>query len=332
MQPDLPPEARVLGLAGDYFISRALHVAAELGLADAIADQPLSATAIAATVGADAGAVERILRALETRGIFTRTPEGWAHSPASDRLRRAHPQTLADFVGMLGSEANWLSAGAMADGARHGHCPAEQLFEGGLWGHFRRNPAESAQFDAAMLAKSHAEIAGVTPVLDLEGVSLLADVGGGRGHFLCALLDRHPALQGLLLDQPQVVAGALPHPRMQTAGLDFFADDLPVADAYLLANVIHDWDKPRALAILRAVRAAAPAHARLLLVEMVLPPVPVPHPGFSLDMVMLATTGGEERDAAGYAALLAEAGWAMQGVTPTQSPVSIVTAGLMAAK
>lgn len=326
MGPDLPPEALVLGLANDYFVSRALHVAVELGLADAIADEPVSAEFVARQVGADAGAVGRILRVLETRGIFARAPGGWGHTPASLLLRRDNPQSLYDFVGMLGSGVIWQAAGALADGVRSGRCPAEQLFEGGLWGHFQRHPDESARFDAAMLAKSHAEIAAVGPVMPLQGVNLLADVGGGRGHFLLDLLDRHPGLQGLLVDQPHVVSGAPAHPRLRAVGLDFFADPLPAADAYLLSNVIHDWDRPRALAILRAVRAAAPQGARLLLVEMVLPPSPVPHPGFSLDMVMLVTTGGEERDARGYAALLSESGWAMRDVIPTPSPVSIIEA------
>ena len=90
-----------------------------------------------------------------------------------------------------------------------------------LWGegmflrpqHFQRHPDESARFDAAMLAKSHAEIAAVGPVMPLQGVNLLADVGGGRGHFLLDLLDRHPGLQGLLVDQPHVVF----EPRYETS-------------------------------------------------------------------------------------------------------------------
>ena len=41
----------MMQLATGYFVSRAIYVAAELGLADRLADGPLDATALAAQTG-----------------------------------------------------------------------------------------------------------------------------------------------------------------------------------------------------------------------------------------------------------------------------------------
>ena len=107
---------------------------------------------------------------------------------------------------------------------------------------------------------------------------------------------------------------------------DFFTDALPVCDAYVLMEVIHDWADAEAAAILKAVRAAAPPNATLLLVEDIVPETPGPNWARTLDIVMLAVTGGLQRTAREYAALLAECGFRMERVIDTPTGISIVEA------
>ena len=78
--------------------------------------------------------------------------------------------------------------------------------------------------------------------------------------------------------------------------------------------------------ILDRCRCAMNSGGRLLLAEMVLPDGDAPHPGRMLDMVMLTVTGGEERTASQYGALLDAAGFRMTRVVPTASLATIVEA------
>lgn len=320
------PEGQIMGLANEFFASRALHLAVGCGVADCIDTAPVPLATLADSCKSDAMMLGRILALLETRGLFVSTVAGWTHSDASRLLRIDHPASLAPFIRMIGSDAIWQCAGALDQTLRSGTTAADHLYDGGLWGHFQRHPAESARFDAAMQAKAHGEIAAIVPVLGVRQARIVADIGGGRGHVLAAILDRFPMLTGILVDQPHVVSGAVQHPRLTAIGADFFEDALPAADLYVLGNIVHDWADDLALKLLQAVRRAAPDGARIALFEMLLPDGAVPHPGYNLDICMMATTGGRERTAAGYADLLARAGWRMTEVCPTASPTAIVYA------
>ncbi|WOH62522.1 methyltransferase [Bradyrhizobium sp. BWC-3-1] len=94
----------------------------------------------------------------------------------------------------------------------------------------------------------------------------------------------------------------------------------------MLSHIIHDWDEDRCLTILGHVRRAMDPAGRLLIVEMVLPPGDIAHPGKMLDMVMLVALGGRERTEAEYASLLSKAGFRLTRVVPTKSAASIVEA------
>ena len=104
------------------------------------------------------------------------------------------------------------------------------------------------------------------------------------------------------------------------------AVDLSSCDAYMLMDIIHDWDDEKSADILRAVRAAAPDHAKLLLLETIVPDEDGPHWAKTLDVLMLAVTGGLQRTAEEYEALLARTGFQMEQVIETPTGISIVEA------
>jgi hypothetical protein len=132
----------------------------------------------------------------------------------------------------------------------------------------------------------------------------------------------------VLFDLPQVIheVADLESPRLALAPGDFFKDPLPACDAYLVMEVIHDWADEEAGAILRAIRAAAPDHARLLLIEQVVPDDPGPHWAGTLDVLMLVVTGGLQRTVEEYEALLAASGFRLERVIDTAGGISIVEA------
>ena len=175
-----------------------------------------------------------------------------------------------------------------------------------------------------MTAKSNAEIAALIPAFDFSRYRTIADIGGGRGHILAAVLDATPNALGILFDLPQVAANVAPLQRMTVQAGDFFTDRLPTADAYILGNVIHDWPDREAQAILRSVRHVAPEHAELLLLESILPQGGKPHLAKVLDILMMMVTGGCERTQHEYQALLAEDVFRLDRVVPTASPFSVI--------
>jgi hypothetical protein len=326
---ELPPTpAQVVGdLAKAHIAARCLHVAASFGVADAVGDAVTTADEIGARTGLDADATHRILRLLAAHGVFTAEPNGYSHNPASKLLCSDHPQSLRSYVRMTGMPSVWNRFTELGVAAQTGRPSVDWR---GLLAYFEQHPDEAEYFNAAMVAKSRAVLPAIADAYGFERFATIADIGGGRGHLLRAVLERAPRAAGILFDLPQVVAETtrtepLP-PRTGIVAGDFFKDPLPAADAYLLMDLIHDWSDADASRIFAAVRAAAAPHARVLIIETLVPETAGPHFGKTLDVIMLALTGGRERTRTQFAELLAAAGLRLEDVLATQSEYSIVEA------
>jgi hypothetical protein len=187
-------------------------------------------------------------------------------------------------------------------------------------------PEFAEVFNAAMAEGTARAAPAITAAGGFERFGTVADLGGGRGILLAAILAAHPGLRGILLDLPQALAGAADvlraagaADRCELVPGDFFSAVPAGADAYLLKSVIHDWDDERAAAILATVRAAMSPTARLLLAEPVMTDRPGRDDLFSVsysDLNMLVCTSGRERTAGEYRDLLAAAGFAVQRIVP----------------
>jgi hypothetical protein len=319
------PIQLVRDLVNSHALARCLHVVAELGVADALQEEPAAASELASRTGANADALNRVLRLLAAHGVFAHGPDGYSHTDASRLLRSDHPQSLRSFGRMMGMPVVWNGFTELGAVARSG-VPA--LDWAGLVAYFASHPEEAALFNEAMVGKSGAIIPAVVDAYDFTPFATIADIGGGRGHLLRAILQRSPATSGILFDLPHVIAEVTNAraDRLRLAAGDFFVDPLPAADAYLLMEVVHDWADDRAVEILAAVRRAAPAHARVLVIESLVTDAPGPHFSKTLDVIMLAITGGRERTAQEYDALFSAAGFRVERIIPTRSQHSLVEA------
>ena len=321
------PVESLLQLSAGYYVSRALHAVAELGVADALDDQPQPAAVLAASTGAHAGALNRVLRLLAQYGVFEYNDGVVVHTPMSRMLRQDHPQSMRSLVRMFGLPGFWSTVGELGSAIRTGEPSANRALPGGLWEYLKQNPDASRIFGEAMTGKAQGHIAGVLKVYDFSGFGVIADVGGGHGHLIQAILAATPMVKGVLFDQPQVVeeAQVTSTDRLHIIGGDFFHDPLPEADAYILMEVIHDWDDDASGKILAAVRRAARPNAKLLLIEALLPNDPSPNWPTTLDIVML-TIGGRQRALREYSDLMRDSGFAMTRDVDTQSGISIIEA------
>jgi hypothetical protein len=322
---NLAPDQVIFSLVNSHAIARCLQVVAEFGVADALADCPMTAAELAAQTGMNADALNRMLRLLAAHDVFAHEGEGYRHTPASELLRTDHPHSLLSLTRMMGMPVIWNSFTELAHTARTGK---PVLDFAGFITYFAAHPEESSLFNQAMTDKSSSIIQAVIDAYDFSAFRLIADIGGGRGHLLRRVLERTPAASGVLFDLPHVIADAAGQEseRMRLQPGDFFADALPAADAYLFMDVIHDWNDQDAAKILAAVRRAAPERGRLLIIEALVSESPGPHYSKLLDVLMLAMTGGRERTPSEYEALLAGEGFHLERVIPTLSQRSIVEA------
>jgi hypothetical protein len=145
---------------------------------------------------------------------------------------------------------------------------------------------------------------------------------------LRAVLERVPTAKGVLFDLPHVVAdkAGAASPRITRQAGDFFKDKLPVCDAYLVMEVIHDWSDAESVSILKAIRRAAPSQATLLLIEEMIPDEPGPAWSKMLDIHMLALIGGKQRTRQEYKVLFDASGFSFKREIDTGAGISILEA------
>jgi hypothetical protein len=310
---DREAAARLTRLADGYLVTQLLHVVVELGVADALAAGPATAAELAARVGADAGALERVLRGLATEGVLDeRDGRRFALTPVGELLRTDHPRSCSGPVSVRGG----LYYGALAglpDAVRHGGTAFERVHGRPFFDHLAAHPEDSALFQASMAARAVREAAAVVEAYDFSRFGSLVDVGGGTGLLLRRVAAAHPGLRVTLFDRPEVVRRS----GLPGIGGDFFEAVPGGADAYVLSRVLHDWDDDDALAVLRSCRRAMGPTAVLLVVEALLPERAADDPAaVRMDLHMMALLRGRERTRAEYAALLDAAGLRLDGVTP----------------
>jgi C-methyltransferase len=322
-----PPHEIIWTLTNAFIASRCLHVIAALGVADEIGDDPVSTPELASRCGADADALGRTLQLIAAHGVFEADGDGFRHTPASRLLRSDHPMSMRAFAAMMDLPGFTATFARLGHSVRTGSPAIDTVEPKGAWAYLQDHPGEAWTFGHAMTAKAAADIPAILGAYDFSRFGTIADIGGGRGHLLRAILDAAPAADGVLFDQPEVIETVDgQHDRLSRQAGDFFVDPLPAADAYVLMEVLHDWPDAECAAILRAVRAAAGTGARVLVIENVLPDDGGDPGGLALDILMLAVTGGRERTAQRMRELLTSCGFGDPTVIPTGGRLRIVEA------
>jgi hypothetical protein len=308
---EVPPEARLWDLMRGTMTAKALAVASDLDIADALADGPRSSTNLAAEKGADADTLHRVLRALAGDGVFSEGEPGvFSNTEASELLRRDRGDGWPEFAHLFGGV--FAEAIAGLDPRTRGETFSER-FETDFWSWLAAHPDERGVFDAAMAGgkeRSAERLAG----LEWRDDETVVDVGGGNGALLRALLQRRPRLHGIAFDLPETVRDerALGDRISFVAG-DFF-ERVPTGDAYVLSTILHDWDNERAAAILGTIRVAAPASARLFILDSVVGQGNEPSGAKWLDLLMLVLAGGRERTEPEWRRLIESAGFRIEQI------------------
>jgi len=292
---------------------------------DALGEEPQSAAALAAATGCDADALDRFLRVLAACDIFERrTDNSYRHTPISRCLRRDSPFAAAPSALLQGTLIFQAALANLEHTLRTGLPAIDSVAPNGFFGYLRAHPDEARVFDAAMTSLRAAHDDSITSAYDFSASSVIADIGGGQGALLGAILERAPNVRAVLFDLPEVVAGTASTDRLRVQAGDFFRDPLPAADLYILKLILHDWPDADALKILSAIRRSAQPGVKLLVIEALMTEKPGFRPTHSMDLTVLALTGGRERSERQLGELFAATGFRLIRSIPTQSPVATI--------
>ena len=300
-----PPEAVLWDFIRGATMTRALAVAAELRVADALANGPLAVADVAREVGVDPATLHRLLRALASDGVFAEIEHGvFRNTAPSETLRGDGWPAFAHLFGGV----FYSAVGDLDQAVRTGDSTFRETFGTEFWSWLAAHPDERAAFDSAM-GGGKARTAERLAELDWRDDEVVVDVGGGNGALLLELLSRRPQLRGIVLDLPETERDESSlGDRIEFVPGSFF-ERVPSGDAYVLSTILHDWDDERAAGILRVVRAAAPQHARLFVIDSVILPGNDPHGAKWLDLLMLVLAAGRERAEPEWRALLDASGF-----------------------
>ena len=323
-------------MAIGHYVSRALHLAAKLGLADLLKDGPRHYGQLAEATVTHAPALNRVMRLLASVGVFDEHDGGtFSLTPLGESLRADVPGSMRAGVMLFGGPRTQDAWKELEYCVRTGEPAHRRRGVSDPFTELRANPDEAASFDAAMADFTKLVAVAVAATYDFAPARTIVDVGGGNGTLLIGILSALPALRGVVFDRPdaaahasqQITAAGL-NERCQAVGGDFFTEVPSGGDAYLLKHVIHDWDDDRARSILDNCRRAMSPAARLLIIEGVYPPridTSLASRGAAAnDVNMLVVTGGRQRSEAEFHALFDATGFRLARIVPTPANVSII--------
>ncbi|TJZ58892.1 methyltransferase [Streptomyces piniterrae] len=329
----LPVEARdtLARLVYGAMAAQAVGAAVRLGVVDLIGDGERTADELAAECAARPQAMGRLLRALAGLGLLAeRTPGRFAVTPAGGLLRAAGPDSLHSFARVFTDPAMLRAWERLDDSVRTGETSFDAVFGKDFFGYLAERPELSAEFNAAMSEATRDTARLVPAAFDFGAFTTVADIGGGDGTLLAAILAAHPGLNGIVFDTAEGLAQA--GAKLARAGVDgrsslvtgdFFAHAPEGADLYLLKSVLHDWSDEQCADILRHCRRVIPGGGRLLIVEPVLPPVVDPSGSglvYLSDLNMLVNVGGRERTRDDFERLCRDTGFELRALTPLPKP------------
>lgn len=324
----------IMQLATGCMSTACLHAAAKLKIADLLASGPKTAAELAGTCGVKEDALYRVLRALASVRVFRETsPRTFVNTPISEQIRSDVAGSARDTVLFIANPLHLRVFGELMHSIESGETAFKRVTGLDAFEFFRQNTEENREFNAAMTSITTGFIGPALAAYDFGESGTLADIGGGHGFLLTAILQKHPGLRGIVFDLPHVVEGA--KPRIESSGLasrceiatgDFF-EAVPHADSYVLKSIIHDWDEPRAVTILKNCATAMRGNSgKVILLEFVINPGNEPSMGKWIDLEMLTMAGGRERTEAEFAELFAKAGLRLTRVVRTASPQCVIEA------
>jgi acetylserotonin N-methyltransferase len=331
-----PDPAPVIDLIEAFRRSKTMFAAVELGVFDQLEHAPSDTAALAAKIGADAGALERLLDACVGLGFLDKHDGRYANSAvASVYLTRTSDRALTGYI-LYSNDVLFRMWSNLEDAVREGSHRWKQAFglEGAIFDHFFKTDEATRAFLMGMHAFGLISSPAVIAAFDLSGFRRLVDLGGATGHLAIAACERYPELRAVVFDLPRVLKVARSEmarspvaARIELIAGDFFTGALPEADLFAVGRILHDWSEEKVHALLAKIHARLPQGGGLLIAEKLLEEDKSgPTWAHMQSLNMLVCTEGRERTLGEYRALLERAGFTQVEGRRTGAPLDAMLA------
>ncbi len=328
-QETVAPEARMMKFILGKWISKPIHVAAKLGIADILAEGSRNIDYISEMTGTHPPSLYRMMRALSSVGVFAETEDRvFVNTPLSECLAENRLRSASLMFHSEWHDKMWDN---LLYSVETGNPAFEKLYGEPAFDWFEKHPEEARVFHEANSFKAASSHRVIADVYDFAGIKTVTDVGGGLGSLMIEILKANPAMKGVVAELPEtachlaeVIRENKLESRMTAVECDFFKVIPAGSDAYLLSHVIHDWPDEKCIQILRNCRKAIGSDGRLLIVEAVIPPGNDFSISKLLDLEVLLMGGGRERGEEDFTRLMTQSGFCLSRIIDTGEHISII--------
>jgi hypothetical protein len=201
--------AHMRGMIIGFFITQSISAAAELRIADRLANGPRTPSELAVECGVQERPLYRMLRALAGEGIFAEKADGRFHlTPLAEVLRSDHSKSLRDWA-LYVADLTYRGATGLLETLRTGEPSFTTQFGLPLFDFLDQHPESAVKLYRAMSSVSAARTAALLQAYDFSGTRWLLDVGGAHGAATAAIAQKYPSIRCTCVDRPGAEQGAL---------------------------------------------------------------------------------------------------------------------------
>jgi len=307
-----------MSLAVGLIHTKCLFVACKLKIAEQLLNGPLTVQVLAERINVQSTQLHRVMRCLCELDIFTECSDGsFANNKSSLLLLSDNPESLSYMCKHFGDET-YNAFGELLSTVQCGDFAFQKANGFDTWDYFQKYTEKGENFANFMSKTDVLDSKVLFSEYDFSSLKIITDIGGSTGSLLRLLLKQFPSVQkGILMDLPHVIE--LAHKKWESEipelrnRIEFFSGDffkaVPIADVYILRNILHDWNDTSCINILTVIRHAISATGKLLIIALVLPSIGqidvyAPITRTVSDMIMLCNTRGKERTLEEYEELL----------------------------
>ena len=307
---DITPDDVML-LAVGFQRSRIFLTAYELGLFTALGDESETSEEVAAELGTDARAADRLMNALCVMGLLEKSDGLFSNAPpAAELLVKGKPGYMS---GLTHTVHLWDTWSTLTDAVRAGTSVAMGPVN-------ERGDEWLVAFIEAMHYRAAVQAPAVVALLDLEGVSRVLDVGGGSGAFAMAFVRAKEGISATVFDLPNVIPLTKKYieaeglsDRIETATGDYTTDELGEGyDVVFISAIIHSNSFEENCALIKKAADALDPGGQIVVLDFIVdedrtgPPRGVL---FALNMLVATPAGdtyteAEVREMMGHAGLV----------------------------
>lgn len=327
-------KTKIMELASAFILSRAIHTAAEIKVADHMVNGPQNIHELAQKTGMNEDALYRLLRLLASYDIFSHDADNnFSLTPLAQQLVSTDPQSLWAWVTYHNDTNRWNAYGDMKYSIETDKPAFDHIFGKGYFDLLADNPTLAQQFDEGMRNIAAGELGHIANSYNFSNYSTIVDIGGGKGGLLAEILTHNDINQhGILFDLAHVEPSAKEYltglnlqDRINFVTSTGFFDPIPKnADLYMLKRILHDWNDNDCVTILQHCHNAMRQDSRLLIMETIVAQENVRDFSKDIDIAMMVLFGGKERTKTEWASLLNKADLQLINVYTTPSLLSII--------